>query len=55
MQFVCGILGHKLRNSIEIFDDRKGFYEIEYVKVCERCGEINPRTIDLYRYIGLLF
>ncbi|MEM3506216.1 MAG: hypothetical protein QW589_04355 [Candidatus Bathyarchaeia archaeon] len=55
MQIVCEIFGHKLKNSIDIIDDGKGFYEIEYVKVCKRCGEVNPKTPSLYKYISLLF
>jgi rRNA maturation endonuclease Nob1 len=55
MRLICEVLGHKLMNSINIMDDGKGFYEVEYVKVCERCGEINPKSPKFYKYISLLF
>lgn len=55
MGLICEIFGHKLKDSIDIIEDRSGFYEIEYVKICERCGEINPKMMNLYKYISLLF
>jgi hypothetical protein len=54
MGVLCNIVGHKLKDSIELNKDVNGFYELDFIKVCLRCGEINPETPKIYKYISSL-
>ena len=35
-------LGHKLKNTL-IIRESGDLYEVDYVKYCARCGEVEPR------------
>lgn len=39
---ICGALGHRLRDTL-IIRESGGFYDVDYVKYCARCGEVEPR------------
>jgi len=54
MGILCNVVGHKLKESIELNKGANGFYELEFIKVCVRCGEKNPETPRIYRYISAL-
>ncbi|MBS7655250.1 hypothetical protein KEJ50_01940 [Candidatus Bathyarchaeota archaeon] len=54
MGILCNITGHKLKDSIELNKGVNGFYELEFIKVCLRCGEVNPETPRIYKYISTL-
>jgi hypothetical protein len=54
MGILCNVLGHKLKDSIELIKETNGFYELDFVKVCVRCGEVNPETPKIYKYISTL-
>jgi|YelNatPaOPRAMG01_1025707.scaffolds.fasta_scaffold08478_1 hypothetical protein len=54
MGILCNIVGHKLKDSIELTKTNNGFYELEFIKVCLRCGEVNPEVPKIYKYISAL-
>jgi len=51
MGAVCQIVGHKLQETFLISKSGDS-YELDYGKVCGRCGEVNPPIPELKRLIS---